>query len=419
MLLGVNIMISRNKATVKIVLAHKSKKSKIDGKQPIKLRIIHNRKPKYYALGFSLFEDEFNRMNAGQVRGELYELKIKLQIIEAKAIAILAGLEPFSISKFEEKFFRPRSDLNNAIQYLNNEVERAKKEGRISSKIMAECSLNSFKTFSRKSQLSFNDITIEWLQAYENFMIRKGNSTSTVGMYLRGLRVVYNKAIGDGVVSQDQYPFGKGRYEIPIGRNIKKALENADIKKILEYAPNSGSKEDWAKDMWLFIYLCNGINPKDIANLKYKDIDNDFITFIRSKTRSSRKLQRPIIVPINAMIKSILNKWGNSYKLPHGYVFNILKPGLTPEQVHVRVHDFYSDINSEMKNIARKIGLLTTVTTYVARHSFATVMKRNGASLEFISESLGHSDIRTTESYLASFDLGTKRAWADKLLDLK
>jgi site-specific recombinase XerD len=71
-----------------------------------------------------------------------------------------------------------------------------------------------------------------------------------------------------------------------------------------------------------------------------------------------------------------------------------------------------------MKSIANSLGISDAVTTYVARHSYATVMKRIGASLEFISESLGHSDIRTTESYLASFDLETKREWNSKLLDL-
>jgi integrase/recombinase XerD len=114
----------------------------------------------------------------------------------------------------------------------------------------------------------------------------------------------------------------------------------------------------------------------------------------------------------------LFNKWGNDPLIPNNYVFRILKPGLNPEQVHNRIHDFYSEINSHMKIIAGKLGILKPVTTYTARHSFATVLKRNGASVEFISESLGHSDIRTTESYLAAFDSNMKREWAKKLFDL-
>ena len=299
-------MISRSKATVKIVLAHRSKKSKIDGKQSIQLRIIYNRKPKYYALGYSVTEEDFHKMFNGQVRGELRELKIRLQDIEAKANNIIQNIDPFSISKFESGFFRPKNTHNNVIQYLEKEIEKAQEEGRISSRIMAECSLNSFLSFNSKGNLSFSDVTIEWLKAYDRHMIKNGNSPSTVGMYLRGMRKIFNKAINDGIVTRDQYPFGKDKYEIPTSRNIKKALNNIDIKKILEFNPKPGSKEAWAKDMWTFIYLCNGINPKDAANLKYKDIDNDYITFVRIKTKISRKHLRPVVIPINQRIIDII-----------------------------------------------------------------------------------------------------------------
>jgi len=302
--------------------------------------------------------------------------------------------------------------------YMQREIELAKKEGRISSMKMAECALNSISDYVHSSYLSFNDITVEWLKSYERHMIKKGNSHSTIGMYVRGLRVAYNKAIKDGMVAIDQYPFGKGKYKIPVGRNIKKALRNEDLKKILAYSPKPGSREEWAKDMWLFIYLCNGINPKDVANLKYTDLDTEFLTFIRTKTKDTQKHVRPIVIPLSDPIQAIINRQGNNAQFPQNYVFSILRPGLTPEQIHDRVHDFYSDVNAGMKSIAKTLGIADSVTTYVARHSYATVLKRNGASLEFISESLGHSDIRTTESYLASFDLETKREWNSKLLDL-
>jgi integrase len=237
-------------------------------------------------------------------------------------------------------------------------------------------------------------------------------------MYLRTVRVVFNKAIKDGVASIDQYPFGKGKYEIPVSQNIKKALQIADLKKIQNYQPGSGTRKEWAKDMWLFIFMCNGINSKDMANLKYKNIDKDQITFIRTKTRNSRRKQRPIVIPLEPEIQEIIDKWGNSDRLPDNFVFPILKSGLNPEQVHDRVHDFYKDVNSEMKNIASSLNISVPVTTYVARHCYATILKQKGAPLTFISESLGHSDIRTTESYLASFDLETKREWNRKLLDL-
>ena len=101
-------MISRSKATVKIVMAHRSKKSKVDGTQLIQLRITHSRKPKYYGLGYSILEEYFLRIFNGHVRGEMRDLKIKLLDIESKANGIISELEPFSFSQFEKRFFRPR-----------------------------------------------------------------------------------------------------------------------------------------------------------------------------------------------------------------------------------------------------------------------------------------------------------------------
>lgn len=410
-------MISRYKATAKIVLAHKSRKSKIDGKQPVQLRIIYNRRPKYYTLPYSVCEEDFNKILNGQVRGELHDLRIRMLDIEGKANDILKSLDPFSLTQFETRLFRPRADHNNVYRYLQEQIDQARDTERISSKGMSECSMNSFKAFNKSQSFTFDDITVEWLKAYERFMLRS-NSPTTIGMYLRCLRVVFNKAIRDGIVTRDQYPFGKGKYEIPTSRNFKKALDKDEIKRIIEYQPEPGSREEWARDMWLFSYLCNGINTKDTANLKFKDLDSESITFIRSKTSSTRKQQRPVVVPLTGRVREIIKRWGNDPARSGNFVFNILKPGLSPEQSHNRIHDFYSEINSHMKAIAGKTGINKPVTTYTARHSFATVLKRNGASLEFISESLGHSDIRTTESYLASFDYSTKREWAERLLDL-
>jgi len=69
---------------------------------------------------------------------------------------------------------------------------------------------------------------------------------------------------------------------------------------------------------------------------------------------------------------------------------------------------FLGLINYWMKEILPNLGIDKKATTYVARHTFSTVLKRSGASIEFIQEAMGHTDIKTTESYLDSFDKETK-----------
>ena len=107
------------------------------------------------------------------------------------------------------------------------------------------------------------------------------------------------------------YPFGKRRYQIPTSRNIKKALKLQDLAKIYHYAPEC-EQESRAKDFWLFSYLSNGINPKDIASLKYRNIEGEYLIFERAKTENTtRSNPKSISVFISDDINRIIDYWGN------------------------------------------------------------------------------------------------------------
>lgn len=57
-----------------------------------------------------------------------------------------------------------------------------------------------------------------------------------------------------------------------------------------------------------------------------------------------------------------------------------------------------------LRILGKRLGVETNITTYVARHSFASVLKKSGVNIALISEALGHSDLATTQIYLDSFD---------------
>jgi len=172
-------------------------------------------------------------------------------------------------------------------------------------------------------------------------------------------------------------------------------------------------------DFWVLSYLCNGANIKDLALLKYKNIDSETITFVRAKTERNKKDQEPIIVPLIDEIKDLIKKWSNKDQDPNNYVFPILDEGLSPQKQFDRVKGFVKKINNNIKPIAKELNISKKVTTYVARHSFSTVLKRSGASIEFISESLGHGDTKTTQNYLDSFENDVKKEFAAKLTAFK
>jgi len=122
-------------------------------------------------------------------------------------------------------------------------------------------------------------------------MLEKKKSISTVGIYTRSLRTIFNKAISDGIIPNDLYPFGRHKYQTPTALNVKKALSLEDIKKIYDYKAPPGTMKEQARDMWLFSYIANGINPKDIAWLKYSNIKDDKIVLIRQKTIRTERTQ--------------------------------------------------------------------------------------------------------------------------------
>ena len=158
--------------------------------------------------------------------------------------------------------------------------------------------------------------------------------------------------------------------------------------------------------MWIFSYLANGMNIKDIALLKYENITGEEIHFVRSKTMNSTiENQRSIQIHFHDELKKIIAKWGNPDKKPSHFIFDILHPGdLSPMQVTRDVNQAVKVINKYMKRIGRSLGLERLPTCMFARHTYSTVLKRANVPIEMISESLGHTSIKTTEIYLDSFE---------------
>jgi len=129
--------------------------------------------------------------------------------------------------------------------------------------------------------MKVKEVTTDFLKKYESYMTSNGKSVTTIGIYLRHLRSIFNKAIDAEIIDRKYYPFGKNKYQIKAPRNIKKALTLDQIKGIVDYEVIEGSSQHLARDIWLFSYYCNGMNIKDILNLKFKNIQKDVIQFER------------------------------------------------------------------------------------------------------------------------------------------
>lgn len=430
-------------ATESIILD--TRKKRISKLYPVRLRITYKRDSRYYTLEYvtipeyearrdrmpeslrfkpgqtiTLDKDTYSKITGERPREPYSTVSMIFVKYKERARDIIDKIPNFSFDRFEQKYNSNKSTPNDAISMLTERATELREAGRISTAVTYDCTINSLKSFIKRDSLPFSKVSTQFLNKYEKWMISEGNGLTTVGIYLRNLRMIYRQAIKAGIIALDDYPFSKDDYQIPTGKNIKKALTLDQIGKIAAYDTPPGTKQQRYRDYWLFSYLCNGINVKDMALLKYSNIKGDVITFIRSKTaREKRKDPKVIQVVITKAVGRIIDRWGNKPAKPNEYIFPILKPLMTPQKEYDTIQEATKQINKYMKIISDELELDQKVTTYVARHSFATVLKRSGASTEFISESLGHSNLTTTENYLAAFEIEEKTKWANILLPEK
>jgi len=403
-----------SKATVSVFIDqyHPQK----DDNCKVSIRITHQRKRRYYPTDMAINPLDFGRIMKAKRRNEAdTKTYNKILSFENKAIDAVDRLPVFTFAKFEDIYLNNKEAADSIKFGFEKYIQELKDEKRIGNAVSYETAMKSIERF--KSGLKYADITASLLRKYENAMIEAGKSKTTVGIYLRSLRAIFNRASIDKAL----YPFGEGKnkYSIPTGRNIKKALTLEEIAKIFHHEVELGTTKSMAKDYWIFIYLCNGLNVKDLCLLKHKNIEGDVLKYERAKTKRSKKDSELINVSLKREAKAVISKWGQHSINGETYLFPHLKKGMTAERERQIYQQLTKTINKYMKLIAKELEINKEVTTYFARHSFATVLRNSGASMEFISEALGHSDMKTTKSYLAGFEQETIHKTTDALTNFQ
>ena len=392
----------------------------LDGNYPIKLTVYYGRQKKRYKTPFKATQEVYDRLLANRLRDESTK-QLKRQTVSwlDKQTLIAESIIPFTFSDFEnilyaEKTKSRKIQLNDGVNSIyDKHIQSLNDEGRISTANSYQDSLTSILSY--KKNLKVSQITPDFLKGYEKWMTDNGRSLTTVGMYLRALRTIFNIAIENEVIDASKYPFKK--YTIPAPQKISRTLKKEEIKLIINHTAKRDA-DAIALDYWVFSFISNGMNFKDIALLKYGNINGDFIEFRRAKTkRTTKNNSLPIMVPLDESLLDIIRKRGNKSKKKEDYIFPIFKHGLTPKQEYVRNKTFIRNTNKRLARVGKELGLSLKVTSYVARHCFATIQKNNNAPLAYISEALGHSNLKTTQNYFGRFEDEGLKVFYSGLMD--
>lgn len=420
------------KEPAKVSLYLDTRRKKDSGLFPVKIRVYDTstRKARLYATSekFDLSKKSFHRFfypKEGQkLRREEKDIKENLEKLKYRYKDTIESLDVFTFERLEKSLKIKTDDLIDAFYHYNDLIHTLKGEDRISTASSYELSMKSLKSYLKHKngkepkQLLFQEININFLKGFERWMTKEeGKSKTTVGIYLRGLRVVFNKAIESGDIEQELYPFGKKRYKIPSSNNTKKAFNSDELSVLYKAVPQTPEQE-MAKDFWFFSFVCNGMNIKDILNLKWLNVTDEQIVFYRAKTeRTKSDNPKPIQVPLTEYAKEFIQKYGRKGTVGDDYVFPILHSEMDPETMHRTKLNFIRKINQHLKILAGNNNLTEDISTYWARHSFATTAIRKGASMEYASEALGHSDLKTTKNYFAGFEDQTKKEILNNIID--
>ena len=379
----------------------------LDGNYPIKLTVYYGRQKKRYKTPFKATQEVYDRLLANRLRDDSTK-QLKRQTVSwlDKQTLIAESIVPFTFTDFENVFNAEKTQsrkiqLNDGVNSIyEKHIQALNDEGRISTARSYQDSLTSMLSY--KKNLKVSQITPDFLKGYEKWMTDNGRSLTTVGMYVRALRTIFNMAIENEVIDESKYPFKK--YTIPAPQKISRTLKKEEIRQIINYTAKRDA-DAVALDYWVFSFISNGMNFKDIALLKYGNINGDFLEFRRAKTkRTTNNNSLPIMVPLDENLLYIIKKRGNKSKKKEDYIFPILKHGLTPQEEYDHIKTFVRNTNKRLTRVGIELGLSLKVTSYVARHCFATIQKNNNAPLAYISEALGHSNLKTTQNYFGRFE---------------
>jgi len=396
--------------TWKILIRNKATS---EGKLPLVLRITANRKVKTIQLDlvnpatkWNKAKGRFLNNKAGNLWLEKLEKRITDIILESKVNGNSLSLEEF------ERLFKGESRLTtNAIEFFNMLQKEQENSYKMSNAKAYKDTIKALKDFGGETIL-FEEITPDYLYKWEVFLRSKRNSNGGIAFKMRELRAMINKAIERRIIDVSSYPFKEYKISKLKLNPQKRALSQEEFNRFKEVDLSNYPPLKEAHDYFMFSFYTRGMNFIDMMLLKKSNINNNRIYYKRSKTGKSFNIE--VLEPV----KKILDKYEQNL-LESPYVFPILlKENMTPRQIQNRRHKVLSRYNRKLKDIGELADIKGVITSYVARHTFATLLKRNQVSVEVISEMMGHHSPEITMTYLKEFDNEVLDKEAIKLLDI-
>lgn len=385
-------------ATTVNVVCYKSKVLK-NNESPLMIRVCKDRKRKYISIGLSInpiywdFTKNAPKPQCPNKEALTTLITQKLHAYSEQIMEFKAMDRDYTASTLVEKVSKP-SKLKTVGEVFLEQMQALRDAQRLSYMLTIQQTYNSLMEFNKHLNIYFVDIDVPWLKRYETWLRKHGLSGNTIKGRFVDIRTMYNIAVDENLVKVEHYPFRKFKISKLQQETAKRAITKEDVTRIMEY--NTKNKlVQFAIDIFTFSYIMGGINFVDIASLTKENIMDNRLVYIRQKTK------KLIQLPLQDKAIELIEKYHDDNN-PHLFPI-LLAYHKTKQQRLNRVHKVIVNVNKRLKKIGKELELPITLTTYVARHSHATILKKAGVATSIISESLGHSSEKVTQIYLDSF----------------
>jgi integrase/recombinase XerD len=384
--------------TIKVFLD--KRKMKKDNKYPVCLRIYHNGSSTTRSTKLDVLESQWDDVKKSVKKSHptasAFNRLLTKQIADLQSSLLLADdvkitefLKPVKVKQI------PVEVKKTVFEFTHELIVELRLDNKIGNAWVYESTLNALKKFHPDTNLYFEQIDFQFLDKYNKHLLRSGVKHNTAFFYMRTLRAFYNKAIKHKIVDRNHYPFHD--ISLKAEKTKKRAINKLLIKEILNLELEVGSSIWHVRNWFMLSFYLMGISFVDLALLSADNVKNGRISYKRQKTGKHYDIK---LVPQAVAVIDLYQKQ------PYGFILPIINRRTKNDEERLRlIKDRTRLANKYLKRMAVLIETEETVTTYTSRHSWATICKKLGFSIEIIAECLGHEyGNKTTAVYLDSFD---------------
>jgi integrase/recombinase XerD len=382
------------------------RRAKSNGTYPIVIRVTHNRRTAAFPVGVSIRKEHWDEHNSTLLKSHPNFKSLHSAITNAyhkvqKSTEVLLDNQQFTLKALKEKIqVQPVIEVEVAKpltfnEYSNRLINDLYQNNKIGNAIVYQTAVNRLISFANFSQLTFEQINYRFLENFKNRLISDGVKPNTVSNYFRTIRAIFNKAIKERLVSKDAYYFTDISFKPE--RTAKRAITKDEITKVISYPAAQDTPERSAKNYFILSFCLIGISFTDLAYLKPSNIRAGRLQYKRRKTGKTYDIK---LTNEATNLLKLYQHPNNEYLLP------ILPNTIKEDGVEAKclILQWIKTTNKYLKRISSNLEI-SEITTYVARHTWATLAKRMGYSNELIAEAMGHQyGNRTTAIYLDDFE---------------